>query len=301
MISLRTILLLAAAGYALTGVYVVEPDQQAVVRRFGRAQRMLREPGAHWGLPWPMDRVDRLRPRATRQVSLGVPDSAGGALDGGVAQLLTGDRNLVNVRATVQYSVAEPAAYLFRSATAEGTIRSAAEAILTEELAGQGVDRALTQGKRELGVRAGQRLQTFAEAYELGVTVHSLDLVAVEPPGEVAASFDQVTSALRQREQAINEAYSYREQTRAEAEGAAQSALDGARAYRDRTVALALGDSERYASLLVEYRRQPSLTSTRLYLDAMAEILPRLRSKLILGGEEVDVSILREEGAGKRE
>ncbi|HWA97984.1 MAG TPA: FtsH protease activity modulator HflK [Pirellulales bacterium] len=298
MISLRTVAMLLLAGYACTGIYFVAPDEEAVVRRFGAVERTARTPGAHWGLPWPMDRVDRLRVRETKRVALGVPDSAGGTVATGVAQLLTGDRNLVNLKATVQYSIAEPAAYLFGSATVDEVIRSAAEAILTEELAGGGVDRALTDGKAELALRAGQQLQALADDYGLGVSIRSVDLAAVEPPGEVAASFDQVTAALRQREQTVNEAHSYQAQTRAEAEGAAQRERDQARAYRDRTVAEALGQSQRYASLLTEYRREPSLTSTRLYLEAMAEILPRLKSKLIVdSSQQLDVSILREDGA----
>ena len=297
MIRLRTIVVLLVGAYALSGVYLVEPDEQAIVRRFGQAISPPSQPGAHWGLPWPFDRVTRLRPGETKRVTLGIPDVASGVLTTGATQLLTGDRNLVNVRATVQYTVADPVTYLVRSADVERVIRDAAETILTEALSVQVVDRALTLGKRELAAEAALRLEQVAKDYELGIMIRSVDLASVEPPPEVAESFDNVTSALRQREQAINEARSYDSQTHAESQGAAQRELDQARAYRDRTIAAAQGDAQRYQRLLPEYRSQPGLTMTRLYLEAMAEILPRLRSKLIVDSSQgLDVSILREDG-----
>lgn len=297
MIRRRTVLWLAAA-YALTGVYVVQPDEQAVVRRFGAAQPRLRGPGAQWGWPWPWDRVDRFQPLHVRRITLGGPDTASGVLAPGATQLLTGDRNLVNVRATVQYSVAEPIAYLFAADGLEDTVRVAAEAVLTEALESQAVDRALTLGKRELAAAAADRLQATADRYGLGITIRSVDLGSVEPPPEVAAAFEQVTSALRQREQALNEAQSYSVQVQAEAQGAAQRELDLAKAYRDRIRAQAQGEADRFYSLLAEYRRQKVLTSARLYLETLAEILPRLKSKLLLDdGAAIDLSIFREEPA----
>ncbi len=301
MIRRRTVFWLVGAAYALTGVYLVPPDEQAVVRRFGSAQTQLHEPGAHWGLPWPLDRVDHIKPRETRQITLGEPDTANGVMTAGATQLLTGDRNLVNVKATIQYSIAEPASFLFRTASVEPTVRIAAEAILSEALESQPVDRVLTLGKRELAIEAARRLQATVDRYGLGITIRSLDLASIEPPPEVAEAFERVTSALRQREQAINEAHSYAARTNAETQGAAQGELDQAKACRDRISGQAQGEAERFGSLLTEYRRQPSLTSTRLYLETLAEVLPRLKSKLFLDDSaEVDLSILREEAPPKR-
>ena len=291
----RTLTFWALALYAASGIYFIQPDEQAVVRRFGRAQAVLAEPGAHWCLPWPLDRVDRLRGRETKRITLGLADSAGGTITTGATQLLTGDRNLINVRATVQYTASDPTHFLFGAADAEAAIRSACEALLTEALASEGVDHALTLGKRELGLRTAERLQAWCDACPLGVSIRSVDLAAVEPPPEVAESFEQVTAALREREQAINEAQSYATQTQSTAEGNAQRDRDRAEAFRDRTVAQAQGHAERFASLLTEYRRQPELTQTRLYWEAMIEILPRLRSKLVIdAGQGLDLSVIRE-------
>lgn len=293
---LAALLLLSAGAYALSGVYFVQPDEQAVVRRFGALAGTPREPGANLGLPWGLDRVDRLKPREIKRLAIGPPTSAQAGVGAAHWQFLTGDRNLVNVRATVQYTVTEPADYLFHAAGADRLIACAAEAALSEILATEPVDRALTQGKRDLGVRAADKLQALLADYRLGVSVRSVDIGAVEPPPDVADAFDKVTAALRQREQAINQAHSFANRARAEAAGAAQQALDEAHGYRDRLIRQAEGEAARFERLLSEYRRAPELTSRRLYLETMAAALPRFRSKLIVdSGAELDLSILGEQ------
>jgi membrane protease subunit HflK len=289
-------LLIALVAYLATGVYFVQPDEQAVVRRFGRVLPAASEPGAHFGLPWGLDRVVRIKPREAKRVVIGPLQVAGDAVGRPPSQFLTGDRNLVNVRATVQYSIADPPRYLFRSTSVDPLIAKAGEAALTEILAADSVDRALTLGKQELGIRAAEAMQRFADRYELGVLIRSVDVAAVEPPPEVAEAFANVTAALRQRERQINEARSFADRTVAQAGADAGRIVNEGRSYRDQTVRSAEADAERFERLLAEYRQAPELTARRLYLETMAATLPRFRSKLILdSGEKLDLSILREE------
>lgn len=291
--------MLAALGlvaYLATGLTFVQPDEQLVVRRFGAVLGAPREPGARFGLPWGLDRIDRLKPREVKRVTIGPAEAADKAIGARPAQFLTGDRNLVNVRATVQYTVNDPRRYLFQTSAVHRLVATSGEAALSETLAGEPVDRVLTQGKQELGVRLAERLQTLVDRYALGVTVRSVDIGSIEPPAEVADAFDKVVSAQRQREQAVNQARSFANKTLAEAQGAGQRIVDRGSAERDRSVRRAQGEAARFESLLAEYRQSPALTASRLYLEAMAETLPKLRSKLIVDSAgDLDLSILREE------
>src|SRR6478672_3334824 len=125
----RAILLLIAL-YLLTGVYVVRANEQAVVRRFGRVVAERVAPGPHYRLPFPIDRVDRLKVREQKVVSVGfdLPDSLLGVRPARVqTEFLTGDQNLVNIELLVQYVIRDPAAYLFAAREATGVIRYAAE------------------------------------------------------------------------------------------------------------------------------------------------------------------------------
>ena len=296
----RTILLLVVCllAYLATGLYFVRTDEQVVVRRFGRVLAEPREPGPYFGLPWGLDRIDRVKPSEVKRVTIGPLNLGGEAVGASLSQFLTGDRNLVNVRATVQYTIKEPARdYLFNSIAVDRLVASAGEAAMTAVLAGQAVDDALTQGTRELAILIRDRLQASVEQYQLGVTIRSVDIGAVDPPAEVAEAFDKVFGALRQRERQINEADSYRRRTLAQAQADAQRIQDEARSYHAQRVREAEGEAKRFDNLLTEYVQSPDLTARRLYLETMAETLPRFRSKLIVDtGSEIDLSIIRGEG-----
>ena len=285
-------------AYLATGLYFVRTDEQVVVRRFGRVLVEPREPGPYFGLPWGLDRIDRVKPSEVKRVTIGPLNLGGEAVGASLSQFLTGDRNLVNVRATVQYTIKEPARdYLFNSTAVDPLVVSAGEAAMTRVLAEHSVDHALTLGKREVAILIRERLQAAVDQYQLGVTIRSLDIGAVEPPAEVAEAFDKVVGALRQREQQINEADSYRRRTLAQAQADAQRIRYESRSSHDRRLREAEGETERFDRLLAEYTQSPSLTARRLYLDAMAETLPRFRSKLIVdSGTEIDLSIIRGEG-----
>src|SRR5438876_7300297 len=97
---------LLLVGYLLTGVTQVRPAERAVVRRFGRVLDEKPEPGLWVGLPWGMDRVDRVPVDMVRRVVVGYqPDEDEGSLTTPAGQMLTGDHNLVNVQVVLNYTV----------------------------------------------------------------------------------------------------------------------------------------------------------------------------------------------------
>lgn len=293
---LSLLLIFALLAYAATGLYFVQPDERAVVRRFGRALEPHSEPGPHFGLPWGMDQIDRFKPREIKLVTLGPLSLGGEATGANVAQFLTGDRNLVNVRATVQYSIQEPLRYLYHTTKLDRLVSQAGEAALTQVLSREPVDRALTRGKQDLGVLVRNQLQAFADCSQLGIAIRSVDIGSVQPPPEVAEAFDSVISALRQRDQQIYQSQSYANRTLAEAQAAAQRLRDEGQGYRDKTLRQAEGEANRFEQLLAEYRRAPALTARRLYLEVMAETLPKFRAKLILDSHSaIDLSIIGQE------
>jgi membrane protease subunit HflK len=184
---------LAAAGYAATGVYQVLPGERAVVRRFGRVLPDASGPGLHFGLPWGMDRVDRVAVDRLQRVVVGYRDEAGrDAMPAG--QLLTGDHNLVNVQATLFYKVKpeEAADYVAAADRVDGLVTRAAEAVMAEWVASRTVDETLLNGKVELRPVLVERVQQRLADYRLGVEVLDASVALVAPPDEVKAAFDDV-------------------------------------------------------------------------------------------------------------
>lgn len=298
---LRVVVALAVLAYVLSGLYIIRPDEQGVVRRFGAIAGPPREPGAHFGLPWGLDQVTRVKRREVKQVTIGVPRVTDGTLGTGTVEYLTGDRNLVNVQATVQYTVSDPARYLFQAVSVDALVARAAEGTLAAELAVASVDWILTRGKDDLRTRVAGRLRQLAQAYGVGILIERVNISAVEPPPEVAEAFAAVVSAMREREQKVNEAKRYANKITAEAQGEARREIDQAEARRDQLINKTRGDTDRFASLLEKYRRAPKLTATRMYLETMREILPRFRSKLIVDPEsKLDLSIIPDKALDER-
>jgi membrane protease subunit HflK len=185
--------LLLLAAYAVTGVFQVQPGEVAVVRRFGRALPERSQPGLHLGLPWGMDRVDRVAVDRLQRVVVGYQeDAARQALPPG--QLLTGDHNLVNVQATLFYKVRPDGAadYVTQADRVDGLLTRAAETAMAEWVAGRTVDEALLNGKVDLRPVLVEQVRRRVEGYRLGVEVLDASVALVAPPDEVKSAFDDV-------------------------------------------------------------------------------------------------------------
>src|SRR5687767_9384241 len=98
MMRVLAAVLVAVVAWGASGVFFVQPDEIVLVRRCGRLLETPREPGAHLGLPWGIDRIERLKPREVKRVSIGLVSLAGEASGGAATEFVSGDRNLVNVR-----------------------------------------------------------------------------------------------------------------------------------------------------------------------------------------------------------
>jgi membrane protease subunit HflK len=81
----RIVFVLAVLAYLATGIAPIGPDERGIVRRFGKIVAQP-GPGLWVGLPWGMDRVDRIQVKTVRQLAAG---------DGSETHSLTGDQNLI--------------------------------------------------------------------------------------------------------------------------------------------------------------------------------------------------------------
>ncbi len=303
-VTLRKLVLAVLALYALSGIYFVQPDEQAVVQRFGRALPEQVQPGVHEQLPCPIDRVNKLKVRQVRQVTVGA-ELAGQQLGQAPtrrAEFLTGDQNLVNVVMTVQYTIADPGAYLFHTKDVESLIAKAAEAGLAQAVAGRAVDSLLTTGKVETQTTIRRTAQQILDRqYHVGITITAVTITQTTPPAEVADAFRDVASARADRDRITNEAYAYANDVLPKARGEAKKLLNEAYAYRTKKINEAQGDAARFAKLAAEYAKAKQVTSDRLYIETMEEILPKIKKLVVDPKSGIDLGVIRrEEGGGSK-
>jgi membrane protease subunit HflK len=282
----RVLAVLLVIGYLCSGVYVVAADQQAVVVRFGRVVDTRVPSGVHWTWPSPIARVYRLRVRESKRLTLG--------LDGveplSRAQFLTGDRNVLNIRLVVQFAISDPVAYLFRAGDVSALVDTATRGALAQVVAGRHVDDLLTTEK----VAVQERVQALAEAtvtrYDCGVTLLGVVLDSIVPPDEVVEAFRRVAAAREDGDRIVREAESYANGVVPVARGDAAQKGEEALAYKTMVVNTAAGDAARFESVASEYVKAPHDTATRLYLETMDEVLPKI-DKTIVGADPKAVDL----------
>jgi membrane protease subunit HflK len=286
-------LLSASLLIAGSGWHVVRPGERIVVRRFGRIVVPDWGPGLHLGAPVGIDRLDRVRTDEVRRSNL----SAGleMAVDAvpGVEEFLTGDLNLVRVRAVIQYRVASPADFIVRSEDVGVLIERLGEARLSHALASRGIDQVLRSDRQRIATEVAADLERAIARLHLGLEILGVSLTEARPPAEVAADFSTAQAAESQRQRRSNEARTYAETTVTAARAAAASRLESARAASQRKLLESRAGAQRFLALLVEARRAPELTTQRTYMDTMKTLLGRVRRKIILpAGKDVELTVL---------
>jgi membrane protease subunit HflK len=286
---------LIPAAWLLTSVYLVPTDQQAVVARMGAVVEPRVLPGVHLSMPWPLDRVTRLKVNQQQRLVIGgdPADLVLGSTQPLVSQFLTGDQNIIQMRVVVQYSVSVPVDYLFHSVDVARTVGAATEAELARRVARSEVDAILTTEKLALqdAVLAGaqQRLNDYAA----GVRLASVNIESVTAPPEAADAFRDVASARADTSRIVSEAQSYANDVLPRARGEARQLQESAEAWRATRVNEATGDAARFSAVAGEYEKAPDVTSTRLYIEALEQILPKIRKLIVDANGNLDLSIIR--------
>jgi modulator of FtsH protease HflK len=271
---------LAVAAYLGSGVFTVAADEQAVVRRFGRVTARF-GPGIHYRLPWPVDRVDVLKTTTVMKTGVGfqLPDGDAAGVTG--MEILTGDTNIISIAIALQFVIANPAAYLVEVETPAALIGRVAESVLTETVVGMPVDEVLTTGRLAIQERVRSGTQAILDRYGSGIQLVSASIMTITLDSAVAQAFQDVASAGADRENKINEARAYANNLLPKARGEAQSTTLAAQSYREQRVAEAVGNATRFLELHAEYAKAPEITRSRLYLEAMEKILPKVKKYVI--------------------
>jgi membrane protease subunit HflK len=278
--------------YLASGVYSVESSEMGVVLRFGRVADAAVPPGIHYALPWPVDRVVRVPVRNVRRLSVddfhadGVFAGNFRAVTGLATYLMTGDNNIVTVRCVIQYSIHDPAKYLFSLTDNELTLRTLAANTLTHAMARLGIDEVLTTGKASIQLSVKQGLQRRLDELDSGLTVSFVELQDVRPPAQVQAQFNDVINAKIDKDKMINNAISYRNERVPKAKAESDRLLRQAEAYRQRVVARAEGETQRFLAQAAEYSRAPAVTRRRLHHELLAEVLPQPEQTTVVGRDD---------------
>lgn len=273
---LAAIATLVAGGvglWLLTGLYIVETGQQAVVTTFGAYDRVA-APGLHYHLPWPIEQVETA-PTSAQHTDVGGtnPETENESL------MPTGDASLANVSFSVIWRVSDAPAYLFNLDDVEGTIKAVGESAMREAVAHTAFQSLVSTGRAQVQTETAARMQQILDSYRAGIHVDAVQIGNVGAPRETADAFRELESA-RQNAGASADA------ARTEAARIVQEAT----ANKARTVQQAQAEATAFAPVYEEYKAAPAVTRERLYIETIKRLLNRA-NKVVVTGKDATVTL----------
>lgn len=299
---LKIIIVVAVLGWFATGIFIVDPEEQGVVLRFGKMNRIV-EPGPHYHLPYPIEEALTPQVHHVQRVEVGFRSRQGVVKPvQAESAMLTRDENIVNVQFIVQYQIKKAEDFLFKvdlqisdytgKDIYSESVKNAAEAAMRDVIGGSLIDSALTDGKTQIQNDAKDLLQQMLDSYDAGISILAVQLQDVHPPQEVSEAFKDVASAREDKSRTINQAEAYRNEILPETRGNAEGMVNVALAYKETAILKAQGDAQRFLTILAEYRKGSEVTKKRLYLETMEELLSSPGIDKIIVGDGLTNGVL---------
>ncbi|HCU89705.1 MAG TPA: FtsH protease activity modulator HflK [Gammaproteobacteria bacterium] len=270
-----------------TAYYTVPSDSVAVVQRFGKYLKEV-PPGLHFKIPLGVDLativpVKRQLKQEFGFSTRGARDPYQSPRDGKrETEMVTGDLNAALVEWVVQYRISDPAKFLFEVREPAETLRYVSESVMREVVGDRTVDEVITIGRQEIESEALMKMEALSTKYEMGVSIDQVQLKNINPPGPVQESFNEVNQAQQEKEKLINEARRDYNKVIPLAEGEKDQRIREADGYRIKRINEAEGDVSRFNALLAEYTKAPEVTRRRIYIETLQEVMPHIRSKVVV-------------------
>lgn len=272
----------AVVLWTLSGFYIVDEGTRGVVTRFG-AYTETTTPGLNWHMPAPIEQVQVVNVDQQRFIEVGYRSGSGQAM-GSVpkeAMMLTKDENIVDVRLAIQYQVKDAKDYAFNVLDPNSTLKQVTESVERGVIGASNMDFVLTEGRSEIVQAIKAEIQSVMDAYKAGILVTSVNLQDAQPPEQVQGAFEDAIRAREDKQRLINEAEAYSNDVLPKARGAASRIVQESEGYKEKVIAQASGDVSRFAQLMVEYKKAPSVTKQRMYIEAMESVLERSNNILV--------------------
>ena len=272
---------------ALTCFYTVDDKQQAVVTTFGQVTDIT-DAGVHFKLPFGIQQVQKVDVNVYQQIELGY--RSGGSGDYEVLEdessMITGDYNIVNVDFFVEYKISDPVAYLYSSNDPELILRNLIQSQVRNVVGSSTVDSVLTDGKESIQMQVKQMVTEILEEYDIGLVLVDVKIQDAEPPTQdVIEAFKAVETAKQKAETVVNDAKAYQNAQLPQAQAQADKLIQNAEYLKQKRINEAVEAVAMFEAMYAEYAQNPEITKTRMYYEAIQEILPGITVYIDTTGE----------------
>ena len=289
-----TIVAVVIVGLALLGTcyYTVDDKQQAVVTTFGKVTDVT-DAGVHLKLPFGIQSVKKVDVNVYQKIELGYSSSGNDYLvNERESTMITGDYNIVNVDFFVEYKISDPVQYLYSSNDPELILRNLIQSQVRNVVGSSTVDAVLTDGKENIQMQVKELVTRILQEYDIGLTLVDVKIQDAEPPTtEVIEAFKAVETAKQKAETVINDAKAYQNAQLPQAQAQADKLVQNAEYLRQKRINEAIEKVAMFQAQYAEYAQNPEITRSRMYYEAISDILPGVKV-FINTGDKSDVQML---------
>ena len=286
-IGIGALLLFLLIG-VFTCFYTVDDKQQAVLTTFG-AVTDISEPGLHFKLPFGIQKVEKVDVNVYQKIELGYRTQDNGATQSlpEESTMITGDYNIVNVDFFVEYKISDPVKYLYSSNDPEMILRNLIQSQVRNVVGSSSVDSVLTDGKENIQMQVKELVTQILAEYDIGLTLVDVRIQDSDPPTQaVIEAFKAVETAKQQAEAVVNEAKAYKNAQLPHAEAQADKLLQDAEYQYTKRVNEASEKVALFNAMFAQYQLNPEMTLSRMYYEAITEILPGVKLYIITTGSD---------------
>ena len=278
-IAIAAVLVVVIAILVSTCWYTVDDKQQAVVTTFGKVTDIT-DPGLHFKLPFGIQHVHKVNVNVYQKIELGYTTNPNGSTvtNERESTMITGDYNIVNVDFYVEYKVSDPVQYLFSSNQPELILRNLIQSQVRNVVGSSTVDSVLTDGKEDIQRQVKDLVTSILMEYDIGLTLIDVRIQDSEPPTqEVIEAFKAVETAKQNAEAVVNEAKAYANARVPAAEAQADQLIQNAEYLKQRRINEATEQVAMFTAMYEEYARDPEITRSRMYYEAIQKVLPGVK------------------------
>jgi membrane protease subunit HflK len=292
----------AAVLIALSGVYRVESSQIAVVLRFGKllgdsSEKQIKKPGLHFALPFFIDRVIKIPVHTVQEIEVTTHYKPQGSVlspdIGKNGYVLTGDKNVILIKAKIKYQINDPVRYALFTSDAGKIIDGIISGELTCIASHSGVDSILTSGRAQLSSDVTRNSQNIIDGLKLGVLISGVELTEITAPAETIRYFEEVRNAAIYKATGYQRAQEYASTRLLGAEAAANTLKQTAISQQAEKLTKARGEMAEFYGLYDQYARNPQIIMSGTFRQRVGAVLKKAGKSIVIpAGAEAPTFLL---------
>jgi membrane protease subunit HflK len=321
--NLAALLLIQFAALILsTTVVFIDVGEQAVLEHFGRPVATL-NPGAHFKLPWPADKIYRFRTEQIQSFAVGyTPDAqseaantilwtvahakeenilvanralvtsataSSGTNDPAKAQAV----GLITVSIPIQFQITNVMDWVYKNSEPDALLQDLATREVIHYFAGADLNDVLSQGRLQAADALRERIQSSANARLLGAKIIFVGLQDIHPPtaSDVAATYEKVVGAEQTKLAKILDAQAAAIRLGAVSDAQAFTVTNVAAAKRVQLVSSKFAQAALFTNQIPAFQAAPAVYRQRLYAQSFADATRNARKYVLLVTNTSDVII----------